>query len=399
MTNSNLKTEDVSSNQSAGGVAQGAFSHQTDVSPIGIDLVDILVSDFTAEALPNLADQQETGLEPNPRFGGTGWPVEPDGELLVTTDLAQVAVSRNDHLRIRASLPALLTNRDIRPVSTPEDVERAFAKLENHLQEQGVQCTLEDHPLVRVDICRNVRTETPISELKVLLEQRCVPIQAPLLSCRKTDYDGVKWTGKRQRGGGYDREITLSNKSKDAGADEPHIQRFTYRLQRRSAVSSTLGDFKTSDLCHRLAAIRSTFRGAVARLFPAPPPEENSQSLDQSSDAFEPQAEEAADENGGSPQTTVDQLRWLLARMRSGSRTSRDEFFRVAWPFLFAVHPDPDRLEEMLVLAAASKDGPVGGKYPAEDKIKAARRHAGRLGQNEKGPDPRVAHLGKKLFL
>lgn len=399
MTNPNRKTENASSNQSTGEQVQGAFSHQTDVSPIGIDLVDILVSDFTAEAPPNLADQQETGLEPNPRFGGAAWPVEPDGEPLVTTDLAQVAISRNDHLRIRASLPALLANRDVRPVSTPEDVERAFFKLENHLQEQGVQCTLENHPVGRVDICRNVRTETPISELKVLLEQRCVPIQSPLLSCRKTDNDGVKWTGMRRRGGGYDREITFCNRPQEPGADEQNIQRFTYRLQRRSAVSSTLGDLTTSDLCQSLAALRSTFRGAVARLFPAPVAEENSERLDQSSDAPETQAEEPADANCGSPQTTVVQLRWLLARIRSGSRTNLDEFDRLTWPLLFAVYPDPDRLEEMLVLAAASKDGPIGGKYPAEDKIKAARRRAGQLGRNGKSPDPRVVQLGKKLFL
>jgi len=329
MTNPSLKTENVSSNQPTGEEAQSAFSHQTDVSPIGIGLVDILVSDFTAEAPPNLADQQETKLEPNPRFGGTGWPVEPSSEPLLTTDLAKVTISRNDHLRIRASLPGLLPDRDIRPVSTPEDVERAFVELENHLQEQGVRCTLENHPIGRIDICRNVRTETPISELKVLLEQRCVPIQAPHLSCRKTDNNGVRWTGMRRRGGGYDREITFCNRPKEVGTDEPNIQWFSYRLHQRIAVNSTLGDFKTGDLCQCLTPIRSTFRGAVARLFPVPPVEERPEAVDYNSDAHAPKDGEAAEANGGSPQTTVDQLRWLLARIRSGSRTNLDEFDRV----------------------------------------------------------------------
>lgn len=379
-------------------VLQDIVSNSTNSSSVGLDTVGIRVEEFDVEsgsdfkifetAEYSTGETSDVPLWRKP----SGDPVE-GKKAILSTGLTLVTVGSIDYMKVQSSLPKVLSGHNNIPVSTPEDISLALNKLEFHLEEQGIHCTLKDCPVDRVDICRNVRTDAPISDFEELLRD----LQAPYLSARDSGYAGMKWDSK-QSGYSSEREITFYDKSSEAGLEIPNIQRLEYRLQRRRVVKSRVGELSTTDLCQDLAWMHDTFRDIVEDLFPEPParPEESGpEDLDSQVSCPPNEVEEHAQ---SAPQITTSDLQTLLAAIRSEEGSGCHALSRLNWALLWLLHPKPQRLWEALKRAADSEDGPSGGKYAVRNKVQEARSYARMVDEGLKTEDERLERLKRKLL-
>lgn len=379
-----------------GGGVQDILPKNTNVSPIGIDSVRLHVDDFSVEdtaefTIYEQSDHSTGEIQSVPLWTDSEGTVITGNRATLNTSYFQATVRSVDFLSVQASLPKLLHGNNVRPVSTPADVRHALNALEDRLAERGIDCSLSGRPLGRVDICRNVRTETPIEDLKPLLKH----LDAPYLEPRDNGHEGVKWTSL-QGGRSSDRELTFYSKSKETGLPDPHVQRLEYRLQRKRTVQSKLGDCTTDDLCESFTAVRPAFREIVKELFPDPPPE--SDDGDSGSDERIEAFGDHTSEGGSSAQITSDQIRRLLHEIRSKHGEDCHALSRAVWPLLLATHPDPDRLVNALERAAASEEGPTRGKYQVQHKTRQARPYAQALSEELTASHERLQRLRAKLL-
>ncbi len=250
---------------------------------------------------------------------------------------------------------------------------------------------MSGQPVGRVDLCRNVRTDTPLADLEPLLKR----LDAPYLQARDNGFDGVKWVSL-QKGRSSEREVTFYNKSEEAGLKDPHIQRLEYRLQRKRVVDSKLGSYTTDDLCEDLGVVRSAFRLIVEELFPEPSADSDDE--DSISEVATDASADDACEEENSGEITSDQIRQFLEEIRSEHGENCHALSRALWPLLLATHPDPDQLVDALERAAASEDGPTKGKYKVRRKTRQARRHARKLSEKLNTSEEQLLRLRSKLL-
>lgn len=380
------------------GVVKDIVSDNTNSSNIGLDTVKIRVEDFSIASWSDIEPHQKYVYSTGETEGTPLWK-EPNGDVVMgdkatlNTDLTQITVLGVDYMAVQSSLPKVLRQDNNIPASSPENISVALNKLESHLEEQGINCTLKDCPLDRVDVCRNVRTDTPISDFKESLRN----LELPYLSSRDTGFEGMKWDSK-QSGSSSQREITFYNKSSEAGLEMPNIQRLEYRLQRRRAVKSQIGELSTADLCQDLTWMRDAFRDVVEELFPEP------QARLKKNGHEDPGSQSTAPLDGTSgnaqstPKITTSDLKSLLAAIRSENGGRCHSLNRLIWVLPWLVHPKPEELWRALERAAESDVGPSGGKYSVRDKVQEARPHARIIDEDLKAEDERLARLRRKLL-
>ncbi len=387
-------TGTVSPSSNGRGV-QDIVHPNTNVSPIGVDTVRIHVEDFdvgdAAEFTIKEQSDYSTGeTESVPLWRKSDGTVNTGNRAILNTSLAQVTVQSIDFMSVQSTLPKLLHGDNVRPVSTPAGIRQALEELEEHLSSEEIDCSLNGQPLARVDLCRNVRTDTPLPDLEPFLKR----LDAPYLQPRDNGHDGIKWVSG-QGGPSSEREITLYNKSEEAGLPAPRIQRLEYRLQRERTVNSKLGghanaDVTTEDLSQDLSSARSAFREIVKELFPDPP--------GGSDPAGGKEPNGGGSSCGGDEQITSSQIRQLLGKIRSEHGENCHALNRTIWPLLLSVHPDPDHLADALERAAASEDGPARGKYQVRQKTREARRHAQVLNGQLSTAGEHLGQLRSKLL-
>lgn len=402
---------DAASHDPDGRGVQDIIPNNTNVSPIGIDTVRIHLGDFavgdTADfKVYNKSDYPTGETDSVPLWKASdGTPIT-GSKATLNTSTVQVTVRSVDFMSVQASLPKLLRGNNRRPAATPDECSRALTTLESQLEEQGIHCSLSGKPLGRVDICRNVRTEIPLADLEPHLKH----LDAPYLEPRDNGYGGVKWVSL-QSGRSSDREVTLYNKSGDAGLSDPNIQRLEYRLQRKRVVESKLDESTTADLTESLTSVRSAFRRIVTELFPKSDDgsgdgdSNESSSGDSSSgdissgDGGSKQGGAASNDTCGEPGLiTSTQIRGLLRKIRSEHGDNCHALNRAMWPLLLATHPDPDHLADALERAAASEDGPTRGKYKVRKKAREARGLAQELSGGLTTSAERLKTLRAKLL-
>jgi len=375
-----------------GGGVQDIIPNNTNATPIGIDTVRIHLNDFAIDDTADFNIHEKSDYATGETQSVPLW--ESASGTVITGDRAtlnmclfQVTVRSVDFMSVQASLPKLLHGNNVRPATAPEHVQQALNALEDRLAQHGIECSLSGRPLSRVDICRNVRTDTPMADLKPLLKR----LDAPYLQPRDNGHEGVKWASLQSRRS--ERAVTFYSKSKEADLPDPHVQRLEYRLQRKRTVQSKLGDCTTDDLCESLSAVRAAFREIVTELFPDP-----LDSDDGDSGSSERKAPSGDDPDKGSGQITSDQIRQLLREIRSEHGEDCHALSRALWPLLLAIHPNPDRLEKALERAAASEDGPSKGKYQVRRKTRQARPHVQALSEDLYVSNERLQRLRAKLL-
>jgi hypothetical protein len=387
------KTNDVSPTRNGRGV-QDIIPDNTSSSPIGIDTVRIHVDDFTVDNTAGFrivenSDYSTGETESIPLWEASDGTVITGDKAVLNTPVFQVTVRGIHFMSVQASLPKLLRDDNLRPAATPGQVEKALTTLNRQLEERGIHCRLSSKPLGRIDICRNVCTDTPLADLEPFLKR----LDAPYLGPRDNGHDGVKWVSL-QGGGSSEREVTFYSKSEGADLPDPNIQRLEYRLQRKRAVQSKLGTCTTDDLCQSLSGVRSTFRGIVQELFPD---SNGGNSGDGSSGGAATPASSDNTSGDSSPITSSD-IRDLLRKIRSEHGDNCHALSRAVWPLLLAIHPDPDHIADAVERAAASEDGPSGGKYQVRRKIREARVQAQELSDDLRTSGERLRALRAKLL-
>ena len=376
-------------------VLQDIVYATTNASPIGLDTVRIHVKEFSIQPTAGFTIRESTEHSTGKSSDVLLWR-QPSGDpvfgkrAFLNTDLAQITVLDADCMSVQSSLPKVLHGDNIRPVSTAAEFARALGELEDHLHEHGITCRLTACSLSRVDICRNVRTDAPISDFKESLRE----LDASYLSARDNGYEGMKWNSN-QGGSWSQREITLYSKTREAGLEESNIQRLEYRLQRRSVVEDQIGTLTTADLCEDLTVVSSAFRDIVEELFPEPPShlkEKGAGNLSRRDGS------PSTDKDNQSAQITSSDIRPVLAAIRSDEGSRCHSLSRTAWTLLWVFCPYPDQLWTAFQRAAGSEDGPSGGKYRVRDKAKEARPYACMLDKNLKTEAERLAQLREKLL-
>lgn len=378
-------------------VVQDIVSASTNSSPIGIDTVRIRVVQFKIEPSADFTIYEKAHHSTGETSDVPLWR-QPNGDPVIgkraalNTDLAQITVRSYDYMSVQSSLPKILYGDNVCPVSTPNEVEQALSELETHLRENGIGCRLKNCPVDRVDICRNVRTDAPISDFKESLRE----LDAPYLSARDNGYEGMKWDSNQ--GGSSEREITLYNKSKEAGLEKPNIQRLEYRLQRRRTVTSQIGDLSVTELCEDLTLIHSAFREIVEELFPQPPRHlrENGAEDPSKSAVSPPRQSDDGDQSG--LQITSSDIRQVLAAIRSEKGSNCHSLSLTAWTLLWAIYPQPGQLWDAFKRAAGSEDGPSSGKYTIRRKKRETRSYAHLLDEELRTEGQRLVQLREKLL-
>lgn len=376
-------------------VVKDIVSANTNKFPIGLDTIRIEVVEFDIEPTADFTIRESANHSTGETFDVPLWRQSSGGPVTgqrasLNTDLAQITVHSIDHMSVQSSIPKVLYGDNVRPVSTPEEFARALEELETHLRKHGVKCRLMDCPVVRVDICRNVRTNAPISDFKESLRE----LDVPYLGAHDNGHEGMKWTSN-QGNSTSQRHITLYNKSSEAGLEEPNIQRLEYRLQRSRVVKSQIGSLSTTELCEDLTRVQTVFRDIVEELFPEPPShlEEKGAGYLSRSDASP-----SIDEDDQSAQITSTDIRPVLAAIRSERGSRCHSLNHVAWTLLWVTYPNPDQLWEAFKQAADSEDGPSNGKYRVRDKAEEARDYACMLDEDLKTEVERLAQLREKLL-
>lgn len=384
------------------GVLKGIVSESTNSSPIGLDTVKIRVEEFSIESCADIEPCQEYVYSTGETLNSPLWK-DPSGEVVygkkatLNTDIANVTVLRTDYMAVQVSLPEILRGNNNIPASSTKSISEALNKLESHLEKEGIHCKLKDCTLDRVDVCRNVRTDTPISDFKEPLRD----LEISYLSPRDTGYDGMKWDSiqdSKKDGYSSQREITFYNKSSEAGLEMPNIQRLEYRLQRPRAIKSHIRELTTTDLCRDLTWMRNEFRKVVEELFPEPPTHlKENRPKDPGSQSSAP-LDEVSGNAQSVPKITTNDLKSLLAEIRSANGARCHCLNRLSWILLWLVHPEPEELWRALKRAAESDVGPSGGKYAARDKVQEARAYARMIDEDLKAEDERLARLRRKLL-
>lgn len=378
-------------------VVQDIVSASTNASPIGLDTVRIGVEQFKVEPSAEFTIHGTARHSTGETSDVPLWR-RPNGDPVIgtraarNTDLAQITVRSYDYMSVQSSLPKILYGDNVCPVSAPNEVEQALRELETHLRENGIRCRLTHCPVHRVDIFRNVRTDAPIGDFKESLRE----LEAPYLSARDNGHEGMKWDSNQ--GGSSEREITLYDKSKEAGLETPNVQRLEYRLQSRRVVEAQVSDLSTTDLCEDLNLVRSAFREIVEELFPQPPQHLRENGAEDASNpgVSSPGQNDDGDESG--LQITSSDIRPVLEAIRSEKGSNCHSLSLTAWTLLWAIYPQPEQLWDAFKRAAASEAGPTGGKYTVRDKERKTRDYAHLLDEDLKTEDQRLAQLREKLL-
>lgn len=375
---------------------QGVIDPNTKVSPIGIDTVQIHVDDFAVEDRADFRvddlPRQSTGKTKSvPLWETSSGEVVRGRSAFLNTTLLQVAVRRVDLMTVRASLPKLIYGNNNRPVSTTEEVKEALGELHEQLLQCGIDCTLKNQPLSRIELFRNVRTDAVLADLKPSL--RRLGLETPYSETRYRGYDGINWV-RRQKEGAPVSEVTFHDKSKEAGLPKPRIQRLTYVLQRKRAVQSRFGEYTiaenytTGHLCGSLNPVRSVFREIVEELFP--------ESLaDKPTDIWSNGNFVGEEED---PTITSDRVCGLLSEIGSHHGQNCHALNWSVWAPLLSSHNDPEQLIDALEGTNGSDDGPTGGKHQVQDEVRPARRYAEKLNNDPASHREQLEALRSKLL-
>jgi len=137
------------------------------------------------------------------------------------------------------------------------------------LKQQGLLrpgMDLMDARLSRVDLFRNIRLDRAPAAYRAVLERRMFPRMTRNVHTAPDGTTTLYWTAS-------DRQLTTYNKSAEAALDDPHVQRFEYRLTNAKAIRRYLPGLKTArDLCAEYAAAGEAFRAAFRTLVEDPLP-------------------------------------------------------------------------------------------------------------------------------
>lgn len=131
------ETNAASPNPDGGGV-QDIIPNNTNVSPIGIDTVRVHLEDFAVENTADFSIHEQSDYSTGETQRVPLW-TESDGTVIegdcavLNTPLFQVTVRGIDFMSVQTSLPKFLHGNNVRPATTPEDVQRALDTLEEQL--------------------------------------------------------------------------------------------------------------------------------------------------------------------------------------------------------------------------------------------------------------------------
>lgn len=232
-------------------------------SPIGIDTVRLSVQRFTIGADTPLtvcsSDKTSTGETddgPLYRIGGDG-PLVEGVRAYLNVDDVRITIRGPELLSVSASLPKLLRSKNLHPVVSAEELTRALDVIEETLAEQGIAADLRDATIARLDVCRNFRTEDPLTDYAPLLRRMTFP------RTKRREYEdgGIWWKNKT-------RQLQVYAKGLELGTKDDRLQRMEYRLIRGQGVRHHVGVSTVSDLVGSFENARDAFRSAAKKLLP-----------------------------------------------------------------------------------------------------------------------------------
>lgn len=231
--------------------------------PVGIDTARFLVEEFTvcptAELTidnPTNAGTGEVGRDPLYRSGNNGDIVE--GKVAkYNHDSFQVRIYGPTALSLQVNLPKMLGRDNVLPVHTPSQFDRAITQLETLLRRSGIEANVAGSTITRLDICRNIRTESQLTDYRRLLEEITFP------HTEQTFYGNGN---ARWRNG--ERQVQLYDKSEESGLGTNRIQRLEYRLTSARSIRRHVGPGEAAELRKDFSAVQSAFEAAVRTLIP-----------------------------------------------------------------------------------------------------------------------------------
>jgi hypothetical protein len=378
-------------------------------SPIGIDTIKLMIDRFTVTDTPSFDIRQHfdpaTGeVTDTPLFRTPADVVVYGQRAILNTDRFQVTILRTDCLFVQCSLPIVLRGNNCMPVHTAKSLQTGLQKLLKLLADAGLQCSLDDGTITRVDLCRNVRTDANISAYESGLKR----LSVPYLTHHDHGYPGVKWASRQGGSGSSERTITFYCKSSERNVSEPNIQRLECRLKKRRAVKRHLGFDSPARLLQDFPAVRECYRTMVRTLFPAADDEPSSadstpsdtrrtRSDDGSALDLPADPAESSAERPSVPLTAAD-IAELITLIREEHGRQCHVFARLLWVLLWIIHPSPDDLFDKLEEASDSDDAPTGGRYQVRRKAREARSHAQHLAPRLATEEERLAELRDKLL-
>ena len=385
----------------------------TNGSQVGIDTIRCHVKQFTVDPNTPLEITQHaynsTGeTDDKPLAKRTDGTVITGSEATLNRDRFQATVLGVHALFIQCSMPALTWGDNTEPVTTPYQYEAALTKLQSLLESEGIRCSLEDCLLSRIDVCRNVQTESPITAYEQALKRQNIPY----LVSRDHGHTGVKWVSTRNGQGASNRELSFYSKTDEANLDTPRVQRLEYRLQRKRAVENELGEITAGALCETLAPVQEVFQDVVSELLSTadslPEPDgvdntngrDNQENADTTAGVDDPGQTEGANEQVevSTGMLTSAQIEDIIAYQREEYGQNCHSLNRTAWVIIVLACSDPDQLEKAFQIAASSNAGPGRGQYQVRDKFEEARECARMFEDGLKTEAERMSELQAKLL-
>lgn len=232
---------------------------------IGIDTITVIIGSCTVSSETPLTVSERSDAATGETDNGPLYRIGGDGRLVEGTcayyngDDFQITIQGPDSLYVQASLPKLIRPDNIKPITGPDELRQCFSVLENKLEGIGIGADLLGGKISRIDICRNIVTDSPLSSYLRALQEVTFP---------RTDRHS--WNGTNVQWDNTYRQLLFYDKGDREGLDTDRLQRFEYRLMKAKGVRQHVGPETPSELMSSFGATREAFRAAAEKLLPDP---------------------------------------------------------------------------------------------------------------------------------
>lgn len=271
MTNPIKKTDSAGSGGDKMGGSHNAINNEDGyISSIGIDDIQLLITDFEVDSSAQLRTNSavdigtgETHDRPLFQPNGEGPPVE-GTKAYANPGPIGITIRGVDALFVDVSLPSLLDGDNLVPVDTKLRLETAIAVLHEKLRVFGITADIPNAKICRLDVFRDVQTENPLIDYQVPLGS----LEFPYMERQRYGDGGYRWHNKS-------RQILLYPKGETMGENN-RVQRLEYRVTRTRRLRDQMYIETVSELQDAFNRVRIAFRKAVRTLFPEEPMEVSS---------------------------------------------------------------------------------------------------------------------------
>ncbi len=237
-----------------------------DTTPIGIDTITLMPKDWTVSETAHLRVSELTDFSTGevdhvPLLVLEDGRIVKAGKATHNSEKFQVTIKGIQELYLQANLPKMFGPDNLRPVDTAIKFYRAIERLESKLSEIGINADLMSSKICRIDICRNIVTESPLIDYREVFQELTFPRMKPF-----------RQEGKNPGWKNGTRQLLVYDKGAESNLPTDRLQRFEYRLMKARGVRAHLGRKTPTELAKHFGAVSETFQAAVKKLIPNQPP-------------------------------------------------------------------------------------------------------------------------------